>query len=189
MRTARQAHGSNRRRPARVSCPSAGQGLLAARHARAHRPVLHTLVIDLRCEQIRADVVSVSDLKPVTLRRIAEHNLVFTRSDGRPLVPRQDRISRNCSKKPGSTTAASTTAAPHHRHDPERTRGGHADHHGDPPAHPDQSGPQLREGQITPLQDAMRRMGDHFMPDQKRPTETKTESTDSLAACARRPLR
>src|SRR3954465_4330435 len=90
MRTARQAHGSNRRRPARVSCPSAGQGLLAARHARAHRPGLHTLVIALRVEQIRADVVSVSDLKPVALRRIAEHNLVFTRSDGRPLVPPQD---------------------------------------------------------------------------------------------------
>jgi hypothetical protein len=35
----------------------------------------------------------------------------------------------------------------------------------------------------------MRRTGDHFMPGQKRPTETKTESTDSLAARARRRLR
>lgn len=120
-----------------------------------------------------------------------EHKLVFTCPDGRPLDPRQDweefkelleeagiddrRRYDGSPHTTGTILSALEVAMPtimeilRHTHISQTRR--------------------YVKGRSHLSKDAMRRMGDHFMPGQKRPTETKTESTDSLAARARRRLR
>jgi integrase len=120
-----------------------------------------------------------------------EHKLVFTRPDGRPLDPRQAweefkelleeagiddrRLYDGSPHTTGTILSALEVAMPTImeilRHTQiSQTR-------------------RYVKGRSHLSKDAMRRMGGHFMPGQKRPTVTKTESTDSLAARARRRLR
>lgn len=79
-----------------------------------------------------------------------------------------------------SRRRAGSDAVPRQEHKVVAGRG-HAHDHGDPAAHPDQPDPPLREGAIAPVEGAMTRMENTFLPRQEAAAETRTETAATRA--------